>query len=99
MMLGTDVSSLTTTTADAAAQGLSIVIPVYNEGAGLSLLHERLTALAPRSGNGLAFPCTSMRQPRLPLGANAWKRFAARALMDFLPMSARFKHIRRPEGR
>src|SRR6201991_55103 len=46
MMLGTDVSGLTTTTADAAAQGLSIVIPVYNEGAGLNLLHERLTALA-----------------------------------------------------
>src|SRR5689334_19738094 len=46
MMLGTDVSALITTTADAAAQGLSIVIPVYNEGAGLGLLHERLTALA-----------------------------------------------------
>ncbi|WP_407158869.1 glycosyltransferase family 2 protein [Bradyrhizobium sp. STM 3557] len=46
MMLGTDVSDLTTTAADAAAQGLSIVIPVYNEAAGLSLLHERLSALA-----------------------------------------------------
>jgi glycosyltransferase involved in cell wall biosynthesis len=46
MMLGTDVSALTTTTVDAAAQGLSIVIPVYNEGAGLNLLHQRLTALA-----------------------------------------------------
>jgi glycosyltransferase involved in cell wall biosynthesis len=46
MMLGTDVSALTTTTADAAAQGLSIVIPVYNEAAGLNLLHDRLTALA-----------------------------------------------------
>src|ERR1700692_2354600 len=42
MMLGTDVSSLST----AAAQGLSIVVPLYNEAAGLGLLHERLSALA-----------------------------------------------------
>lgn len=46
MMLGTDVSDLTTTKADAAAQGLSIVIPVYNEAAGLAALHARLTSLA-----------------------------------------------------
>ena len=46
MMLGSDVSDLSTTAADAAAQGLSIVIPVYNEAAGLPLLHERLTGLA-----------------------------------------------------
>jgi glycosyltransferase involved in cell wall biosynthesis len=45
-MLGSDVSDLSTTAADAAAQGLSIVIPVYNEAAGLTLLHERLTGLA-----------------------------------------------------
>ncbi|MDU6673246.1 MAG: hypothetical protein E6501_32150, partial [Bradyrhizobium sp.] len=45
-MLGTDVSDLTTTAADAASQGLSIVIPVYNEGAGLTALHERLNNLA-----------------------------------------------------
>ncbi|MGJ5066035.1 glycosyltransferase family 2 protein [Bradyrhizobium oligotrophicum] len=45
-MLGTDVSDLTTTAADAASQGLSIVIPVYNEGAGLTVLHERLNNLA-----------------------------------------------------
>ena len=42
MMLGSDVSSLTTTAANAAAQGLSIVVPVYNEAAGLGALHERL---------------------------------------------------------
>jgi glycosyltransferase involved in cell wall biosynthesis len=41
MMLGTDVSSLTTTTATAAARGLSIVVPVYNEAAGLALLQQR----------------------------------------------------------
>ena len=35
MMLGTDVSSLSTTAATAAAQGLSIVVPLYNEAAGL----------------------------------------------------------------
>src|SRR5438874_8101134 len=46
MKLGTDVSSLTTTAATAAAQGLSIVIPVYNEAAGLTALHERLIGLA-----------------------------------------------------
>jgi glycosyltransferase involved in cell wall biosynthesis len=46
MMLGTDVSSLSTTAATAAAQGLSIVVPLYNEAAGLALLHGRLTDLA-----------------------------------------------------
>ena len=46
MMLGTDVSDLSTTSATAAAQGLSIVVPVYNEAAGLALLHERLIGLA-----------------------------------------------------
>src|SRR5690348_1444166 len=46
MMLGSDVSSLATTAATAAAQGLSIVVPVYNEAAGLAALHERLNALA-----------------------------------------------------
>jgi glycosyltransferase involved in cell wall biosynthesis len=46
MMLGTDVSSLSATVAPAAAQGLSIVVPVYNEAAGLALLHGRLTDLA-----------------------------------------------------
>src|SRR6266481_737712 len=46
MMLGTDVSSLSTTAATAAAQGLSIVVPLYNEAAGLAQLHERLEDLA-----------------------------------------------------
>src|ERR1700759_2776072 len=46
MMLGTDVSALSTTAANAAAQGLSIVVPVYNEAAGLALLHERLSGMA-----------------------------------------------------
>jgi glycosyltransferase involved in cell wall biosynthesis len=46
MMLGTDVSDLSTTAATAAAQGLSIVVPLYNEAAGLALLHQRLGALA-----------------------------------------------------
>ncbi len=46
MMLGSDVSSLSTTAATAAAQGLSIVVPLYNEAAGLAPLHERLEALA-----------------------------------------------------
>jgi glycosyltransferase involved in cell wall biosynthesis len=46
MMLGTDVSSLSTTAANAAALGLSIVVPLYNEAAGLTSLHERLVGLA-----------------------------------------------------
>src|ERR1700694_3367905 len=46
MMLGTDVSDLSTTAANAAAQGLSIVVPLYNEAAGLALLHQRLGAIA-----------------------------------------------------
>jgi glycosyltransferase involved in cell wall biosynthesis len=46
MVLGSDVSGLTTTAANAAAQGLSIIVPVYNEAAGLALLHQRLSGLA-----------------------------------------------------
>ena len=46
MTLGSDVSGLTTTAANAAARGLSIVVPLYNEAAGLTLLHERLIGLA-----------------------------------------------------
>jgi glycosyltransferase involved in cell wall biosynthesis len=46
MTLGSNVSGLSTNAATAAAQGLSIVVPVYNEAAGLALLHERLSALA-----------------------------------------------------
>src|SRR5262245_30777125 len=46
MKLGSDVSNLSTTAVDAAAQGLSIVVPVYNEAAGLAALHERLAGLA-----------------------------------------------------
>src|SRR6195256_6157698 len=46
MMLGTDVSSLSTTAATAAVRGLSIVVPLYNEAAGLAALHARLSELA-----------------------------------------------------
>src|SRR5436305_2913302 len=46
MTLGSDVSSLSTGAANAAAQGLSIVVPLYNEAAGLARLHDRLIALA-----------------------------------------------------
>src|ERR1700732_3306288 len=46
MMLGTNVSGLTTSAASAAAQGLSIVVPLYNEAAGLASLHQRLGGLA-----------------------------------------------------
>ena len=46
MTLGSDVSRLSTTAAGAAALGLSIVVPLYNEAAGLALLHARLGKLA-----------------------------------------------------
>jgi len=46
MTPGTDISRLSTAAASAAAKGLSIVVPVYNEAAGLALLHERLSGLA-----------------------------------------------------
>ena len=46
MTLGSDVSGLTTTATSAAARGLSIVVPLYNEAAGLAMLHERLIGLA-----------------------------------------------------
>src|SRR6266704_4990093 len=57
MMLGTDVSALSTTAATAAAQGLSIVVPVYNEAAGLALLHERLGVLARTLRQRYALAC------------------------------------------
>src|SRR6185312_15965934 len=48
MTLGTDVSGLSTTAATAAARGLSMVVPLYNEAAGLPLLHQRISELAIR---------------------------------------------------
>src|SRR5581483_3256444 len=57
MMLGTDVSSLSTTAATAAAQGLSIVVPLYNEAAGLASLHQRLCDLARRLGDRYRLRC------------------------------------------
>src|SRR2546423_407880 len=57
MMLGTDVSSLSTTAANAAAQGLSIVVPLYNEAAGLELLHQRLGELAKKLGQRYRLVC------------------------------------------
>jgi glycosyltransferase involved in cell wall biosynthesis len=57
MTLGTDVSNLATTADTAAAQGLSIVVPLYNEAAGLALLHERLNGLARTLGQRHALAC------------------------------------------
>src|ERR1700751_1194924 len=45
MMLGSDVSNLSTTAVNAAAKGLSIVVPAYNEAAGLAALHPRVCDL------------------------------------------------------
>src|SRR5215207_2600105 len=57
MKLGSDVSGLSTTAANAAAQGLSIVVPLYNEAAGLASLHERLCALAHTMKQRYALAC------------------------------------------
>jgi polyisoprenyl-phosphate glycosyltransferase len=46
MTLGSDAARSSTGAATPAAQGLSIVVPLYNEAAGLALLHERLGTLA-----------------------------------------------------
>ena len=46
MLPDTDVSGLSTSVATAAAQGMSLVVPLYNEAAGLELLHQRLGKLA-----------------------------------------------------
>ena len=43
--------------AAAAAAGLSIVVPVYNEAAGLALLHDRICAVATRLAAERALAC------------------------------------------
>src|SRR3954462_15936533 len=57
MMLGTDVSSLPASAATTAAQGLSIVVPLYNEAAGLAVLHQRLNDLARKLRNRYGLGC------------------------------------------
>jgi polyisoprenyl-phosphate glycosyltransferase len=56
MMLGADVSNLASDPAAAAASGLSIIVPLFNEAAGLARFHGRLTDLAKtlRHRHGLA---------------------------------------------
>jgi glycosyltransferase involved in cell wall biosynthesis len=56
-MLGTDVSGLSASGGSAAALGLSIVVPVYNEAAGLPALHARLIALAATLRQRYGLPC------------------------------------------
>lgn len=46
MTLGADVSALSDGTVSAASQGLSIVVPVFNEAPGLAQLHDRISTLA-----------------------------------------------------
>ncbi len=57
MMLGSDVSSLSTTAANAAVKGLSIVVPAYNEAAGLAALHRRICDLAKTLRQRYALAC------------------------------------------
>jgi glycosyltransferase involved in cell wall biosynthesis len=57
MMLGADVSDLAGDRRAAVAQGLSIVVPAFNEAAGLARLHERLTALAATLGQKYGLAC------------------------------------------
>src|SRR3982075_307685 len=46
MMPAPDIPGLSPAAAPAAAQGLSIVVPLYNEAAGLPVLHQRLGDIA-----------------------------------------------------
>ena len=55
--LGSDVSGLTTTATGAAAKGLSIVVPVYNEATGLAGLHQRICDLARTLRQRYGLPC------------------------------------------
>ena len=48
MMLGSDVSALSTDATTAAAQGLSIVVPIHNEEPSILRLYDRLTAVLER---------------------------------------------------
>src|SRR5258705_13099343 len=57
MKVGSDVSRLSPPGATAAAQGLTIVVPLYNEAAGLPALHERLCGLARTLRQAHALAC------------------------------------------
>ena len=83
MMLGTDVSSLSTTAATAAAQGLSIVVPLYNEAAGLALLHQRLCGLAKTLKDRYRLACEvvpTLRSSAVLEAAVAWRPIPADGL-------------------
>jgi glycosyltransferase involved in cell wall biosynthesis len=55
--LGADMSDLTADARAAAAKGLSIVVPLYNEGAGLARLHDRIAALASKLKTAYDIAC------------------------------------------
>jgi glycosyltransferase involved in cell wall biosynthesis len=60
MMPGSDVSPIADDARPAAAQGLSIVVPLYNEAPGLVQLHERLTALAAKLKQRYGLACETV---------------------------------------
>lgn len=55
MTLGADVSNLSN--GKPVAQGLSLVVPAYNEAAGLARLHERLSALSTKLKQRYGLAC------------------------------------------
>ncbi|MCE3256050.1 MAG: glycosyl transferase, family 2 [Nitrobacter vulgaris] len=57
MTPATSLPGLPADKAIASAQGLSIVVPVYNEAAGLQQLHERLSALAVKLRQRFGLAC------------------------------------------
>ena len=57
MIPDSDASDLSTRARKDAAQGLSIVVPVYNESAGLDFFHERLCKLAADLGEQYGLAC------------------------------------------
>src|SRR6266704_3086588 len=57
MMLGADVSGLSTTAATASGQVLSIVVPLYNQTSALAFLHARLGEMAKALRQRHGLPC------------------------------------------
>ena len=107
MMLGSDVSKLSATAADAAARGLSIVVPVYNEAAGLNLLHRQLGTLAAHLRQRFHLACEVVyvddgvilrSQANLVASRNAdWSieaRETARIILDHIAARARANKYR-----
>jgi glycosyltransferase involved in cell wall biosynthesis len=57
MNLGADLSPLSAEVRPATQQGLSVIVPVFNEAGGLARLHERIATVARRLKNERGLKC------------------------------------------